>query len=65
MAKWNITLENFGNKGELKLKKMKIKILNFLCKIAADCKNFDYKNFNHIRALKCSFYSIDEIFPKI
>ena len=38
MAKWNITLENFGNKGELKLKKMKIKILNFLCKIAADCK---------------------------
>ena len=45
-----LQMKIFWKTEELKLKKMKMKISNFLCKIAAHCKIifaiFDYKNFN-------------------
>ena len=37
MTEWNIAIENNWKKDELRLKKMKMKILNILCKIARDC----------------------------
>ena len=39
-AEWNIAMENILKKKELKLKKIKMKIFNFLSKITTDfsCK---------------------------
>ena len=62
MAELNVTMKKILEGRRIKVEKVKIIVLNFLCKITTNCKFLSQKLSDHENEV---FILIYDIFPKI